>query len=193
MSQPVRRLAAVLRADLRAVLLAAGLAAVAAACGSSTPTASTNPAASVPATGSPGASTASAVATSPASDRPSTETSAPSAIGLPSQSTVEWGRIWDALPPGFPRPAGAVPSEIGVAASGSFDLTQDVATASGVMQGALEAAGFRTEGLSGPFEDGSVVIDSAGPTQGCRLQTTIVRQGGVTTMTVLYGASCPFA
>jgi hypothetical protein len=60
------------------------------------------------------------------------------------------------------------------------------------MQGALEAAGFRTEGVSGPLEDGSVVIDSTGPVAGCRVQTTIVRRGGVTMMTVLYGASCPF-
>ena len=122
---------------------------------------------------------------------PSSEAS-PSPVRLPTQSTVEWGRIWDALPPGFPRPAGAVPSEVGVAASGVFDLTEDVTTASSIMRGALESAGFRTEGMSGPLEDGSVVIDSTGPTTGCRMQTTLVRHGGVTMMTVLYGASCPF-
>jgi hypothetical protein len=182
-SDQLRRLAATLVVAVSSATLCAG------ACGT---TPSGSPGQPSPPGGSPSGS-APATSSQPA-------TSAPSAAGsvsaspnrLPTQSTVEWGRIWDALPPGFPRPAGAVPSDNGDAVSGAFDLPEDVATASGVMQGALEAAGFRTVGVSGPLEDGSVVIDSTGPSPGCRVQTTIVRHGGVTMMTVLYGASCPF-
>jgi hypothetical protein len=179
LSEPVRRLVAIVSA---AALLAV-------ACGTATPSGSAGtPSAPATVTASPTA------ATTPSSSTPSEppSTAPPSPPQLPTQSTVAWGRIWDALPAGFPRPAGAVPSEIDVAVSGVFDLAGDVSTASGLMQGALEAAGFRTEGVSGPLEDGSVVIDSSGPVAGCRVQTTIVRQGGATMMTVLYGASCQF-
>jgi hypothetical protein len=58
------------------------------------------------------------------------------------------------------------------------------------MQGALETATFTTEALSGPFEDGSLVLDSVGDA-GCRIQTTIAPLGGMTFVTVLYGAACP--
>ena len=188
MSESERRLARVLVAALLTSLPAA-------ACSSITPTGSSTPQSTAASATSPSAGmTPSAGTPSPATTTVSSPPASPSpsAIRLPTQSTVEWGRIWDALPAAFPRPAGAVPSEIGVPASGVFDLSEDVATAAGVMQGALEAAGFRTEGVSGPLEDGSVVIDSVGAREGCRVQTTIVRHGGVTMMTVLYGASCPF-
>jgi hypothetical protein len=190
LSEPARRL---YRARARSLsTLAATLSLIALTilgCGAtnSTGAASVSPSGSAASSAHPASPPASPSSSPAPSDSPS-----PTPIRLPSQSTVEGGRIWDALPPGFPLPAGAVPSEIGVAASGVFDLAEDVATASGVMQGALEAGGFRTAGVSGPLEDGGVVIDSIGPGDGCRAQTTIVRQGGVTMMTVLYGAECPF-
>jgi hypothetical protein len=162
---------------------------LAVACGTTTPTgASIAP--SLPAASSP--IHASPLATSPPLESPSIAPPSPSQILQPSQSTVEWGRVWDAVPRGFPLPAGATESEIGAPAGGLFILTGDVPTTSAVMRGALEAAGFRTEGASGPLEDGSVVIDSTGSAPGCRVRTTIMRHGGLTTMTVLYGSSCPF-
>lgn len=54
----------------------------------------------------------------------------------------------------------------------------------------METATYSTEGLSGPLEDGSYVLDSVGD-GGCRIQTTIAPQGGLTLVTVLYGADCP--
>ena len=186
MSDQLRRLAAAVASVAIAVSLV-GL--FAGACDS---TRSGSPGQLSPSGGSPSAPAPAASSQLATSAPPATGSVSPSPTGLPTQSTVEWGRIWDALPPGFPRPVGAVPSDNGDAVSGGFDLSEDVATASGVMQGALEAAGFRTVGVSGPLEDGSVFIDSTGPTPGCQVQTTIVRQGGVTMMTVLYGASCPF-
>jgi hypothetical protein len=180
---PERRLA------VRIIVAPFVVAVLAAACGSSTPTGSSASPASPTSLPSPSAAT---TPSPPATTAPPASESPSPSPRLPTQTSVEWGRIWDALPPGFPRPVGAVPSEIGVAASGVFDLSEDVPTAAGVMKGALEAAGFRTEGVSGPLEDGSVVIDSIGERPGCRVRTTVARQGGVTMMTVLYGASCPF-
>jgi hypothetical protein len=46
--------------------------------------------------------------------------------------------------------------------------------------------------VSGPLEDGGMTLDSEGAA-GCMARTTIARTGSVTTMTVLYGATCPFS
>jgi hypothetical protein len=58
------------------------------------------------------------------------------------------------------------------------------------MQQALERASFSTEGLNGPLEDGSFVLDSTGA-DGCRIQIAVAPLGSVTTITVRYGAACP--
>jgi hypothetical protein len=59
------------------------------------------------------------------------------------------------------------------------------------MQAALEGAGYSTLAMSGPLEDGSIVIDSAGDGD-CRLQTSFAPAGDATLMTVLVGVACPF-
>ena len=77
-------------------------------------------------------------------------------------------------------------------ASGAFVVdgaTDDVAAQ---MQRRLGAAGYSTEALSGPFEDGSLVIDSVGPNPACRVQTRVRPLGGTTMITVLFGAACPW-
>jgi hypothetical protein len=66
----------------------------------------------------------------------------------------------------------------------------DTAVIATWMQAALENASFRTEALSGPLEDGSFVLEMVG--QGdCRLQVIVVPMGGLTFVTVRYGAACP--
>ncbi len=112
---------------------------------------------------------------------------------LPNEA---WGAAWDALPPGFPVPAGARQADPGDPAdgpaSGAFVVdgaTDDVAAQ---MQRLLGAAGYSTETLSGPFEDGGLVIDSVGPDPACRVQTRVRPLGGTTMITVLFGASCPW-
>jgi hypothetical protein len=68
----------------------------------------------------------------------------------------------------------------------------DVATIAPFLQAALEGAGYSTEALSGPFEDGSMTIDSVGPDSlDCRVRTTIAPAGDTTLVTVLFGAACP--
>lgn len=179
-----------MRSSPHARLLAAGLALVVAACGGSGTTA--RPA--TPATPTPPA-TPTLAPTLPAPTKVpggGDRTPAPS----PGTFKIAWGAAWDALPPGFPVPAGAKPAEPGDPAdgpvSGAFVVNgapDDVATA---MQKGLGSAGYSTEALSGPFEDGSLVIDSVGLDPACRVQTRIRALGGTTMITVLFGASCPW-
>lgn len=120
-------------------------------------------------------------------------TPAGSATGQqPTQTDTEWGRIWDAIPRSFPRYPGSSETAGLGPASATFDVPADVATATTWMTSGLAAAGFRTT-VSGPGEDGSMTLDSVGPAAGCMARTTIAKTGGTTTMTILFGASCPFS
>jgi len=162
--------------------IAAGLALVVAACGGSgtpTPPATATPAPTLPApTDVPGGGG---------------RTPGPTPGLLPSQA---WGAAWDALPPGFPVPPNAKPADPGDPADGPVSGAFVVGGAPGdvakAMQNALGAAGYRTEALSGPLEDGSLVIDSVGRDPACRVQTRVRPLGGTTMITVLFGASCPW-
>jgi hypothetical protein len=126
-----------------------------------------------------------------ATPEPSDATAEPDASGT-TQTNTAWGRIWDALPRSFPiYPGSSATTEIGEPASAQFVVPTDVATATAWTKAALDATSLRTT-VSGPLEDGSMTLDSQGPA-GCMAQTTIARTGSVTTMTVLYGATCPFS
>ena len=110
-----------------------------------------------------------------------------------AQTDTDWGRIWDAVPAGFPRFPGAVPADdaTGEPASARFSVEGgDPLAIAQWMQDALETATFSTEALNGPGEDGGYVIDSAGD-GACRIQTRIAPLGDMTFVTVLYGADCP--
>jgi hypothetical protein len=166
------------RADLRRRVLGCWLAAavVLAGCGSSTQSASPQ---------------VSRSATPVSSVAPSSVT--PNASSATSQTDTAWGRIWDSLPAGFPAITGSTPAEAPAgAASATLVVQGDVAkTVATTMKTALEGAGFRTEGLSGPLEDGTYVLDAVGNVAACRVQVTASPLGGVTTVTVMYAAACP--
>ena len=126
------------------------------------------------------------------------ETAAPSpsatltSLGA-GQTDTEWGRIWDAVPAGFPRFPGSTIADDATPEPASARYAVPGGDAQAIatwMQDALEIATFSTEGLNGPFEDGGFVIDSVGAGD-CRLQTTISPEGDTTFITVLYGAGCP--
>ncbi|MGZ8514929.1 MAG: hypothetical protein ACXWXA_07780 [Candidatus Limnocylindrales bacterium] len=149
-----------------------------------------------PATGptSPAASTSTSGASNAS---PSSESSPPSeaAPSLPAgQTDTAWGRIWDSLPAGFPSYPGSTPAEEAASGPASAVLAVqgvDARTIADWMQSELERATYSTEALSGPLEDGSYVLESTGTAPGCRVQVSIAPLGGLTTVTVLYGASCP--
>ena len=120
--------------------------------------------------------------------------SKPSPPPLAGQTDTAWGRIWDSLPAGFPSYPGSTPAEEAASGPASAVLAVqgiDARTIAGWMQSELERATYSTEALSGPLEDGSYVLDSTGTAPGCRVQVSIAPLGGLTTVTVLYGASCP--
>lgn len=169
---------------MRRVLLGLSLAAAitVAACSSNAATTSPSRSATPLASPAPVATTASAT--------PSASAGAASADG---QTDTIWGRIWDSLPGGFPAIRGSTPTEVAAGpASATLIVQGDAARAIATsMQTALGVAGFRTEGLSGPLEDGSYVLDTAGTPAGCMVQVTAKPLGGMTTVTILYGAVCP--
>ena len=116
-----------------------------------------------------------------------------SAVTGAGQTDTPWGRIWDMLPAGFPAIPGSTPTDAtGGPASAVFVVPGSAAKSiAASMQAALSATGFRTDGLSGPLEDGSYVLDMTGTPVGCRTQVAAKPLGGVTTVTVMYGAACP--
>lgn len=164
-------------------LVASLLAALAIACGPSSAAPSvTPPNAPASPTGSetPGGS---AIEPSPAT----------SPAGSVTTTETEWGTIWDMLPAAFPVFPGAIPTEpIDGPASGAFAVPAGALEATAFMQSALETAGYSTEAQSGPFEDGSYVIDSVGATADCRVETRLAPLSGTTLMTVRLAAGCPF-
>lgn len=154
-------------------------------------------------TGGPGATTASSAPTAASAATAATAVPTASPTTAPNrsipvaspggQTDTDWGRIWDALPPGFPVPPGSVPTETGAGpVTATLQLGTSVDIAADWWQEALEAAGFRIEARNGPLEDGSIVIDVAGAGS-CRAQTTITPLGGVTIAKILIGAECPFS
>jgi hypothetical protein len=115
---------------------------------------------------------------------------------LPSQTATEWGRIWDALPPWFPIPDGAQPTETGAGpVTAELQLPANAGTAIDIardFQSAFQQAGFATVNLDGPLEDGSVTVSVPGPEGACRIDVQVVPLGSAVVARVLYGAECPF-
>lgn len=149
-----------------------------------------------PATGSP-APTVSTPAPAASRAAPSSESSPSveaSSAPLAGQTETDWGRIWDSLPAGFPSYPGSAAAEEAATGPASAVLAiqgVEAKTIADWMQSKLEQATYSTEALSGPLEDGSFVLDSTGSAPGCRVQVSIAPLGGLTMVTVRYGASCP--
>lgn len=131
---------------------------------------------------------------------PPAPTEVPGGGGTPASSpgTFEtaWGTAWDALPAGFPVPPGAEPATPGDPAegpvSGAFVVDRPPDEVVALVRDGLGAAGYSTEALGGPYEDGGFVVDLRGEDPACRVQARVRPLGGTTMVSVLYGAACPW-
>jgi hypothetical protein len=115
-------------------------------------------------------------------------------VGPPTTTDVTgFGRIYDSLPPSFPKLPGQEPADTGDGpTSGSFAANMDPASAAKSIEAGLAAQGWTVDAGS-PLEDGSVVVEATGPAPGCRAEVRLTPAFGTVIMSVLYGASCPFA
>ena len=111
----------------------------------------------------------------------------------PGQTATDWGRIWDGVPATFPRRPGSEPTETAAGpASAVLSVPAGVAEAANWYVTALGSAGYHVAGASGPFEDGSYVVDAIGGRAACHVQVTVAKVGTLIVATIMYGASCPF-
>jgi hypothetical protein len=143
---------------------------------------------------SPSATPAVSGSTAPPIESPAS--AAPTTGGVPpSQTDTAWGRIWDGIPPSFPLPPGAVPATgVVEVVSEAFDIPTIGGGPGEVARffiDALGAAGY-TVNVNGPLEDGSFLVDGRLGDTGCEVQARTQPLGGLTRLTVLYGAQCPF-
>ena len=125
-----------------------------------------------------------------ASPRPSTGPSGTLAAG---QTATDWGRIWDTLPSGFPTYPGATPAQEASTgpASATFVVSGGVAKdVAALMSDQLMRDAYGVDAATVPLEDGSYIVE-ARRGAGCRVQVKATPTGGLTTITVLYGADCP--
>lgn len=145
------------------------------------------------ATSSPTPPSASSAAASITSSAGAPAAAASGASSTTSQTDTDWGRIWDSLPKDFPAIAGSTPDDAAAGPASAVlvvpgDVAKTVATS---LQTRLGSAGYKATGLGGPLEDGTYTLDMTGADAGCMLQVKATPTGGVTTVTILYGAACP--
>jgi hypothetical protein len=141
----------------------------------------------------PGTASSSPAGATPGPDVSAPAASEPVASGTAAgKSDTEWGPIWDTVPSGFPTYPGSTEAEVGTEPASEVRVIEgaEPAAIASWMDQRLQAASFESDGLSGPFEDGSYVVDASGAA-GCRAQVRVAPTGGLTTITVLYGAACP--
>ena len=112
---------------------------------------------------------------------------------LTGQTDTDWGTIWDAIPPDFPVYAGATPSQETATGPASANLVVaggDAKTIATWTADQLTAAGYDVNGGSVALEDGSYAVDGERE-PGCQVHVEVAPLGTVTSITILYGASCP--
>jgi hypothetical protein len=174
----LRRLAA--GSLLPIVAISIAIAAIVAACGAASttqPAGTSAGSASGPSAG-PGGDASSAV-------RPS--------LTPPTTTDTEFGTIYDALPPSFPKLLGQKPAETGAGpTSGSFVAKMSVADARKIIEVSMIAQGWTVQ-VGSPLEDGTVVLEATGGNSGCKTEVRFTPVSGTVMMSVLYGAACPFS
>jgi hypothetical protein len=113
-------------------------------------------------------------------------------IAPPTTTDTEFGKIFDSLPPSFPKLLGQEPAETGAGpTSGSFAARMSVGDARKVIEVSLVAQGW-TVAVGSPLEDGTVVLEATAQA-GCKAEVRFTPGSGTVMMSVLYGAACPFS
>jgi hypothetical protein len=112
-------------------------------------------------------------------------------VGPPITNDSAIGPIFDRLPSSFPIPAGAIRTDAREPVSGSFALGMSISQAAETVGNSLRAQGWSVD-VGSALEDGSVVIDVGGAQEGCVAEVRLTPLSGTVSMSVLYGASCPF-
>lgn len=187
-----RSLRSARRRRLAPLLLTLSVSVIVGACG---PTQGSGSPSSSVAPSEPTGATASAAApsTAPSPSIGPSASAAPSASSATTQTDTEWGRIWDAVPAGFPRYPGGTTADDATdePVSAAYVVAgADPAELAAWMQTSVETATYSTEALSGPLEDGGYVLDSVGDGD-CRIETKMAPQGDLILVTIRYGAACP--
>jgi hypothetical protein len=114
-------------------------------------------------------------------------------IAPPTTTDTEFGKIYDSLPPSFPKLLGQEPAETGSGpTSGSFVANMSVADARKIIEVSLIAQGWTVQ-VGSPLEDGTVVLEATGGKVGCKTEVRFTPVSGTVMMSVLYGAACPFS
>ena len=129
--------------------------------------------------------------TAPPSPSPAPTSSLLAPLG--GQTATDWGTIWDTIPADFPVYVGAVPSEESAHGPASANLVVDGVDPSAVAtwtDSALTGAGFTITGGQESMEDGSIALDAV-RSPDCRVLVTSAPLGSLTSITILYGATCP--
>lgn len=119
--------------------------------------------------------------------------SAASTVQPPTTTRTGWGTIWDRLPLAFPTYPGAEPAEVSEGpASAVLTVSAEPGLIAAFYEMMLRGAGYDIEALAGPMEDGSSTVDAVGQDPDCRVQVTAVPRGGLTLVTIMFAAACPF-
>jgi hypothetical protein len=128
----------------------------------------------------------------PVPGSPSTSAEPEPSVSQTNTDTVV-GRIWDSLPPSFPRISGATPIETGAGpTSGTFAVGSSVDDAVATIRAGLVGLGYNVD-IGSPLDDGTVVLDAGGGEDPeCRIEVRFTPLSGTVTMAVLYGSACPF-
>ena len=172
-------------ANPRFPILAVALAVLAIGCGSSAPvTSSPSPSAS---SRTPVAPSLTAVPGGPASPVVG------ATVGPPTTTDTDFGTIFDSLPASFPTLPGQEPADTGAGpTSGSFALNKTPQQAMLAMRAALTGVDWTVD-VGSPLEDGTIVLEATHTPAGCKSEVRFTPLSGTVIMSVLYGASCPFA
>lgn len=117
----------------------------------------------------------------------------PAPPSLPTQTETDFGRIWDAAPPSFPRFPGSAPATDpgGGAASSILAINSaDIRAIATFYRDALQARGL-VASIDGPLEDAAMIV-SGMDGDGCEVEVGVRPTGATTLIVVLYGAGCSF-